>query len=718
MCIYILHDSVLLFDIYCKKMYNKTCVCQTKRNNYWRIEMQKHKKLLALILAAMLTASAVSCSAASKKESSKDSSTSSVEGGEKDDSAEDDKAEEKNKGDIRPQDDFYGYVNYKTLTEAEIPYGSDAVTPFEPADGKDPVEELIKEIAADNTKFEAGSNEQLVHDIYHQALDYKDDGTAEKEIMGNCDRILAAENINDLFDIWGDLVLNYGSQSMFSFEVMHDYNDGTRYALYLYPVMAFLGTPIKDIAEDSAKCDSANDFARDMMRVMGDDYDTADEKGRQMVYLGLDIAKHTDVDMKFDMDMILDLKETSFDELDSIMSNYDGSFADLFLGSATKKGDGIYIADKEQLAAINDLMTEEHLEQWKTYILSSYLGSVGSYIRESNDILSDYNPESKEVKEDLAAASIAPLLPSQISEIYAQKYYTPEIDKAIHSIFDEIIGSYRELIEGADWLSADTRKALRKKLDGILLITTGEYHKTDPKDAKLVGRDYYETTKNMVRYMNNKKMELFGSPMDREKPLMTADTVNAQYLPCNSINITVAIMQPPFFDPNMSDAENLGALGSVVAHEIGHAFDSNCIKYNSDGILDPEWINEADRKVLEERADALSDYYSNYTIMEVFHVDGKSTNGENYADLSAMECITNIIDDPEDLKKLFRRYAEIWCGLEVDSSAVERLTTDEHSPGKVRVNAVLASNSKFNEVYDIKEGDGMYVAPEERVSRW
>ena len=195
--------------------------------------MQKHKKLLALLLSAMLTAGAAGCSAPSKKDSGKTDSSTAVEGGEKDDTADGDEAGEKDKGDIRPQDDFYGYVNYETLSKLEIPYGAYEATPFDSPDGKDPMIALIQEIANDDTKFPAGSNEQLVHDIYHQALDYKDDGTAEKEIMGNCDRILAAENINDLFDIWGDLVLNYGSQSMFSFEVMHDYYDGTVCALSL-----------------------------------------------------------------------------------------------------------------------------------------------------------------------------------------------------------------------------------------------------------------------------------------------------------------------------------------------------------------------------------------------------------------------------------------------------------------------------------------------------
>ena len=102
----------------------------------------------------------------------------------------------------------------------------------------------------------------------------------------------------------------------------------------------------------------------------------------------------------------------------------------------------------------------------------------------------------------------------------------------------------------------------------------------------------------------------------------------------------------------------------------------------------------------------------------VANIDDMPIYGENYADLSGIECVTNLVDDEEELKKLFKSYAESWSTLAVDSDAISTLKLDSHSPAKVRVNAVLASNKKFNEVYDLKEGDGMYIAPEERVSRW
>jgi putative endopeptidase len=106
-------------------------------------------------------------------------------------------------------------------------------------------------------------------------------------------------------------------------------------------------------------------------------------------------------------------------------------------------------------------------------------------------------------------------------------------------------------------------------------------------------------------------------------------------------------------------------------------------------------------------------------VLDIYHVDGKKTSSENYADLGSMECIVNILkDDKVELKKYFENYAVTYAETRVDSYAIDALESDEHSPGKVRINAVLSNCEMFYEIYNIKEGDGMYCAPEERVSRW
>lgn len=673
--------------------------------------MQRSRRLFALLLAGILALSNVGCSMSS--DSGKTDTSTAADGDEKKDDAK-----KKEKGKPSPQDDFYDYVNYDSLKEMEIPYGEDYDSLFGGKESEEQAKAIIKRIGESDEKFAPGTNEQLIHDAYQQFLENKKDAATEKIIMGNCDRILAAKNIQELFELWGELVRDHGANSIFNINVERDYIDGSRYSLYMEQTTDFLGISMKEIKEETKKVGDANDIARDMLRVMGEEYEAADEKGRQMAYLGINIAEATNVDLKLDMEMILNTKRISFSELKEIMSNVDGSIVEMFFGDAEKLTDGIYIIDVEQLKEINELITEENFEKWQTYILTSYLYRFGRYIRESNSILADYNPVSKEAEDEQAISAVINFLPDQLSELYAQEYYTPELDKGIHELFDEIITSYDDLMTNAEWLSSEGRELLKKKLHNINLITTPVIHKVDANDAKLIGANEFETGLNIIKNNQKKDMEKLPVPVDKNVPDMLSIDFNAQYLPCNTINITVAIMQKPMFDPEGDHAENLGGLGTVVGHEIGHAFDSNLMQFNANGKYDPEWLPEADRKELKKRADALTEYYNNYTIMEVYHVDGKQTSGENYADLGGMECVTNLVSDKSELERLFKKYAESWCSLMVDSTGIDQILTDEHSPSKVRVNAVLSSNKKFNEVYGLKEGDGMYVAPEERVSRW
>ena len=115
---------------------------------------------------------------------------------------------------------------------------------------------------------------------------------------------------------------------------------------------------------------------------------------------------------------------------------------------------------------------------------------------------------------------------------------------------------------------------------------------------------------------------------------------------------------------------------------------------------------------------SIVDYYSNYEMMGM-KVNGEQTLMENIADLGAMTCITSIIgDDPYALDDAFTQMTFNWAAEDTTSFMMYMLNTDTHAPDKIRVNAVLSSCDAFYEVYDIKETDGMYVAPEDRVGIW
>jgi Predicted metalloendopeptidase len=201
---------------------------------------------------------------------------------------------------------------------------------------------------------------------------------------------------------------------------------------------------------------------------------------------------------------------------------------------------------------------------------------------------------------------------------------------------------------------------------------------------------------------------------------MTPQTVNAYYNPTgNEIVFPAAILQPPFFDAGADDAVNLGGIGMVIAHEVSHAFDSSGSLYDEKGNYHVWWTDE-DRAKFKALADRVVAYYDGQDGYEGRHVNGAQTLNENIADLGALNCITAIAEEEgADLKLLFGSYATIWASKYTPESMIRRLNTDVHSPARVRVNGVLGSTDAFYRTYpEIKEGDGMYVAPEKRVKIW
>ena len=283
----------------------------------------------------------------------------------------------------------------------------------------------------------------------------------------------------------------------------------------------------------------------------------------------------------------------------------------------------------------------------------------------------------------------------------------------------DITAGYETLIDEADWISAEGKKGLLDKLHNMRFIYGGGKSRTSKVDnISILGADFYETYINANVFRISTYENRIGTKPDPEVTGMTSNTLNAMYSPSNKVTITVGIMHAPYFDVNASYEENLGGLGMVIGHEMGHAFDSNCISFDADGNYNKDWLPKEDRVALSERLVQMEDYYSSFTVMDVYHVDGKLTAGENYADVGSMECLMEIVTDKNDRKKIFENYARIWCEYREDSDIIYNLSHDEHSPNYIRVNAVLSTISEFYEVYDVQKGDGMYVEPERRVSRW
>ncbi|HEY0118101.1 MAG TPA: M13-type metalloendopeptidase, partial [Cellulomonas sp.] len=226
-----------------------------------------------------------------------------------------------------------------------------------------------------------------------------------------------------------------------------------------------------------------------------------------------------------------------------------------------------------------------------------------------------------------------------------------------------------------------------------------------------------------------------GKPIDRDEWFMTPQTVNAYYNPgMNEIVFPAAILQPPFFDAEADDAANYGGIGAVIGHEIGHGFDDQGSKYDGDGLL-ADWWTPADRAAFEARTTALIDQYSSFSPKQLdgsHHVNGALTIGENIGDLGGLAIALKayelalggpiedapVIDGLTAAQRVFVGWAQAWRTKSRDEELIRRLATDPHSPDEFRCNGVVRNLAAFHAAFDVQPGDGLYLAPDERVSIW
>jgi putative endopeptidase len=211
---------------------------------------------------------------------------------------------------------------------------------------------------------------------------------------------------------------------------------------------------------------------------------------------------------------------------------------------------------------------------------------------------------------------------------------------------------------------------------------------------------------------------------------MTPQTVNAYYSSTmNEIVFPAGILQPPFFNLEADDAVNYGAIGGVIGHEISHGFDDQGSRSDGYGNLRDWWTAE-DQRAFAERTGRLAEQYSGYCPMEGLCVDGRVALGENIGDLSGLTVAyrayrlslgdedASVIDGFTGDQRFFLGWAQIWRINYRDEALRQRVMVGPHSPNMYRVNGVMVNMPEFYDAFNVQPGDGLYVAPEDRVKIW
>ena len=314
------------------------------------------------------------------------------------------------------------------------------------------------------------------------------------------------------------------------------------------------------------------------------------------------------------------------------------------------------------------------------------------------------------------------LLPDDIGFVYTKYYYDDETSEVIANMIQQIADAYAERFKNNSWMDEATKENALKKLYNIVAVIGYPDNYNFPTIVPMSeGGSLFSNTLNIKRQALADLIRLNeDKEFVRTLMIMSPDTVNACYIPAfNSVNIPAGILNKPIYDKDASYAANLGSIGMVLAHEIGHAFDKDGAMYDENGCINNWWTNK-DYEEFQKIQDEFIDYYNKFEVVDGVVQDASITIGENMADFAAMQIVMDIIgDDKEAQKECFESYARMWAQLGTVSYLTDSsILSDVHSSNVVRINAIVASFEQFYEIYGIEEGDPMYVAPEDRLRLW
>ncbi len=387
---------------------------------------------------------------------------------------------------------------------------------------------------------------------------------------------------------------------------------------------------------------------------------------------------------------------------------------------------------------LTEILKKTSLEDQKLYLAFKLLNAASSYL--SDDFINanfDFYGRALQGKEELqprwksSLAVVNRSLAEAFGQMYVEKYFPASSKEKMIEMVANLQTALGERIEALEWMSAETKSKAKEKL-GTFIVKVGYPDNWKDYTALEIKNDSYWA--NICRanvFAHNDMMEDEGQPVDRTEWGMSPQTVNAYYNPTtNEICFPAAILQPPFFNPDADDAVNYGGIGVVIGHEMTHGFDDQGRNYDKDGNLSA-WWNKEDEEKFNERAKILVEQYDKIVVLDSLHADGSYTLGENIADqgglLVSYQAYMNTLKDkgiPADIdgftysQRFYIGYANLWAQNLRPQEIMRRTKTDVHSLGKWRVNAALRNIEDFYTAFDIKEGDAMYLAPEERINIW
>ena len=637
-----------------------------------------------------------------------------------------------------PSEDFYqyacgGWMEANPLTPEYARYG---IFDQLEKENNEKLKALIEELGS--TPQKPGSVGEKIRMMYEMGLDsLKRNADGAAPVMEQLAAINAVSNHKELSAMAGRIHVESASP-FFGFYIGADEKNSTMNLLQFYQGGISMSDRDYYLLEDESTVKIRNAYRQYIDRLFvlaGYSAEEAAKAADAVLALETEIAK-VSVDRATLRDVHKNYNKMSVKEFTSKYDFLDWN--EFFRETGISKSTELNAGQIPFFEGLTKLLKKTSLEDQKLYLSFKLLNAASNYL--SDDFVNanfDFYGRALQGKEELqprwksSLAIVNRSLAEAFGQMYVEKYFPASSKEKMIEMVANLQTALGERIEALEWMSEQTKSKAQEKL-GTFIVKVGYPDNWKDYTALEIKNDSYWA--NICRtnvFAHNDMMEDEGQPVDRTEWGMSPQTVNAYYNPTtNEICFPAAILQPPFFNPDADDAVNYGGIGVVIGHEMTHGFDDQGRNYDKDGNLSA-WWNEEDEEKFNERAQVLVEQYDKIVVLDSLHADGRYTLGENIADqgglLVSYQAYMNTLKDkdvPTDIdgfthsQRFYIGYANLWAQNLRPQEIMRRTKTDVHSLGKWRVNAALRNIEDFYTAFDIKEGDAMYLAPEERINIW
>ncbi|MBC3767875.1 M13 family metallopeptidase [Neptunicella marina] len=636
----------------------------------------------------------------------------------------------------RPQDDFYQFANGGWLNATTIPDIYNGYSIYHEV--YEDAEKTLRSIIEDSAKATnaPGSEAQKVGDMY---ASWMDQATVEAKGLSPLNDDLNHINaINDTTSLTREMArfISMKVDMPFGIYVQPNLKKADEYAAYFY--QDGLTLPDRDyyLATDNKTFIEVRDalpaFIKSMLGFI--DKDVTDARAQAVFDLETQLATHqwSKVENRNDektynpysVDKLAELGDTT-------------QWSPLLATLGLPDVEQVIISQPSYFKALDKLLASTPVSVWQDYLryklITSYASSLTKAVDDANFAFMSQKLRGQSKQQPRWKRGVSLIngsLGEAVGKLYVEKRFPAAAKDKMQKLVGNVLNEFEISIDQLDWMSDTTKQAAKVKLSKFNAKIGYPDHWRDYSALTITKGDHLGNVKRVRSFDYQREVSKLGKPIDKHEWFMTPQTVNAYYDPTqNEIVFPAARLQPPFFQLSADDAINYGAIGGVIGHEVSHGFDDSGSKYDGDGNL-RNWWTEQDRKAFDDRTKLLVEQFNQYTPVEGMHINGELTLGENIGDLVGVTMAYKaylrsldgkaapVIDGFTGPQRFFIGYAMSRKGKYKHETEVSRLASDPHSPLKYRVNGIYPNIPGFYKAFNVKQGDGMWIDPDKRVSLW